>query len=184
MMIDKHAVQALPGSRRVQMRLDRQYNERWFEDDRALPCYRCFIGATRQADDPLLPWLERHFGAAADLTAVRPEADTASPTAATPPDDAWRADSAIAATSHEDAYAAVWDLIAIHAANQTRQAQLEPERRDTHVAELDAQRIDLFTHLDAVKRENVRLAALLREVEQSATFRLVSLLRRLWPASR
>ena len=37
MMIDKHAIQVLPGSRRPQMQLDRQYNERWFANDTPSP---------------------------------------------------------------------------------------------------------------------------------------------------
>jgi Methyltransferase domain len=156
MMIDKHAVQALPGSRRLQVRLDRQYNERWFAGDSSLPCYRYFIGATARGDDPLLPWLEQEMSAAAHPAQVRP------------PD-------------RIDGIETIWDLIALHAANQTRQAQLEPERRDDHVAELEALRAELFTHLDAVKRENARLAGLLRDVEHSPTYRVMAALKGLWP---
>jgi hypothetical protein len=159
MMIDKHAVQALPGSRPLQTKIDRQYNERWFAGDRALPCYRYFICATATADDPLLAWAEQTYGAAADPSHVWPSAKI-------------------------DGLDAIWDVITIHAANQTRQASLEPSRRDTHVSELEAARTDLYTHLDAVKRENDRLSQMLQDVERSPTFKLASTLRRWWPGAR
>jgi Methyltransferase domain len=159
MMIDKHAVQALPGSRRLHTRLDRQYNERWFDDDRARPCYRHFICATTRADDPLLAWLEQEYGAAADPARIAPPARI-------------------------EGVDAIWDLITVHAANQTRQTELEPERRDDQVAELEALRAELLTHLDAVKRENDRLARMLNEVQQSATYRLRAAVRRWWPGAR
>ena len=154
MMIDKHAVQALPGSRGLHTQLDRQYNERLFDDDRALPCYRYFIGATADADDPLLAWLDTAMHAAADPASV------------------WPSDPIAGAD-------AIWDVIALHAANQTRQSQLEPARRDEHVADLEALKADLYTHLDLVKKENARLSALLTDVERSPTYRVMAALRRL-----
>jgi len=158
MMIDKHAIQVLPGSRRAHMQLDRQYNERWFANDNALPSYRYFIGATARADDPLLPWLEQRFGAADDPARVWPE--------------------------RIEGLDAIWDYITVHAANQTRQTQLEPLRRDDHIAELEGVRDDLLKHLDAVKSENTRLDAMLRSIERSPAFRLAAAVRRIWPRAR
>ena len=158
MMIDKHAVQVMPGSRRLHMQLDRQYNERWFENDTALPCYRYFICATASADDPLLPWLERRFGAADNPARVWP--------------------------ARIEGLEAMWDYITVHAANQTRQTELEPLRRDDHVAELEAVRDDLLKHIDAVKAENTRLDAMLRRIERSPAFRLAAAVRRVWPRAR
>lgn len=159
MMIDKHAIQVLPGSRRSHMQLDRQYNERWFESDNALPSYRYFIGATARADDPLLSWLEQRFGAADDPARVWPAARI-------------------------EGLDAIWDYIAVHAANQTRQTQLEPLRRDDHVAELEGVRDDLQKHLEAMTAENARLDAMLRRIERSPAFRLAAAVRRLWPRAR
>jgi hypothetical protein len=159
MMIDKHAVQALPGSRRLQLQLDRQYNERWFAGDTARPCYRYFIGATKSGDDPLLPWFEQQMQAAADPARVWP-------------------------AERIDGLDTIWDLITVHAANQTRQTQLEPLRRDDHVADLETMRDALVVNLDALTNENARLGGLLRSIEQSATFRLKAALRRLWRPAR
>jgi hypothetical protein len=158
MMIDKHAIQVLPGSRRLHMQLDRQYNERWFNDDTALPCYRYFISATARADDPLLPWLEQRFGAADDPARVWP--------------------------ARIEGLDAIWDYITVHAANQTRQAELEPQRRDDHVAELEGIREDLQKSLDAVRDENTRLNIMLRGIERSPAFRLAAAVRRIWPRPR
>ena len=158
MMIDKHAIQVLPGSRRLHMQLDRQYNERWFNDDTALPSYRYFISATARADDPLLPWLEQRFGAADDPARVWP--------------------------ARIEGLDAIWDYITVHAANQTRQAELEPQRRDDHVAELEGIREDLQKSLDAVRDENTRLNIMLRGIERSPAFRLAAAVRRIWPRPR
>ena len=72
----------------------------------------------------------------------------------------------------------------MHAANQTRQTQLEPLRRDDHIAELEGVRDDLLKHLDAVKSENTRLDAMLRSIERSPAFRLAAAVRRIWPRAR
>ncbi len=157
MMVDKHAVQALSGSRGLQSRLDRRYNEEWFAQDHALPCYRYFLVAARRDDDPLLAAAEQHFGAVRDPRKAQPGIS-------------------------EDEAERVFNLLAIHAENQTLQAQLEPDRRDTHVAELEALRTELYKNLDAVKRENDRLVRLLRDVERSTPYRLMSALRRWLPS--
>jgi hypothetical protein len=79
---------------------------------------------------------------------------------------------------------AIWDYIAVHAANQTRQTQLETLRRDDHVAELEGVRDDLQKHLEAMTAENARLDAMLRRIERSPAFRLAAAVRRLWPRAR
>jgi SAM-dependent methyltransferase len=159
MMVDKHAVSALAGSRGLQSRLDRRYNETWFAHDRALPAYRYFLVASRQPDDPLLTAAEQRFDAARDLEAVWPSIENA---------EAER----------------MFGLLAIHAENQTLQAQLEPARRDTHVAELEALRIELYKNLDALQRENTRLVGMLRNIERSAPYRALAALRRWLPLGR
>jgi hypothetical protein len=159
MMIDKHAIQVLPGSRRVHMQLDRHYNERYFKDDTALPSYRYFICATKNADDPLLPWLEQRFGAANDPARVWPAARI-------------------------EGLEAIWDYIAVHAANQTRQSQLDPLLRGDQIAELEAVRDDLLKNFEAVKAENARLDAMLHRIERSPAFRLTAAIRRIWPRAR
>jgi hypothetical protein len=162
MMIDKHAVSALAGSRGLQSRLDRQYNDTWFAHDRALPVYRYFIVASRAADDPILTAAEQQFGAVRDPREVLP------PAAAAADDEAER----------------IFTLLAIHAENQTLQAQLEPDRRDTHVAELEALKTELYKNLDAMYRENTRLVAMLRDIERSVPHRVMTALRRWLPSGR
>ena len=49
MMIDKHALQAMAGSKRAQIALDRAFNESRFDADREPPCYRQFVVAARVA---------------------------------------------------------------------------------------------------------------------------------------
>jgi hypothetical protein len=159
MMIDKHAVSALAGSRGLQSRLDRAYNETWFAHDRALPAYRYFVVASRQAGDPLFAATEQRFDARRDLEDVWPSIA---------PGDADR----------------MFDLLAIHAQNQTLQAQLEPDRRDTHVAELEALRTELYKNMDALQRENARLIGMLRDIERSAPYRALAALRRWLPSGR
>jgi len=159
MMVDKHAVSALSGSRGLQSRLDRRYNETWFAKDRALPCYRYFLVAARGDDDPLLAAAEQQFGAARDPQQVWPS------------------------MSDEEAER-MFSLLAIHAENQTLQATLEPERRDTHVAELETLRTELYKNLDAVQRENDRLVRLLRDVERSTPYRMMAALKRWLPSGR
>jgi hypothetical protein len=160
MMIDKHAVSAIAGSRTLQSRLDRRYNETWFDQDRAAaPAYRHFILATREPQDPLLTAAEQQFSA------------VATPSQLPPPMAAADADR-------------LFDLLAIHAQNQTLQAELEPARRDTHVAELEALRAELYKNLDALTRENTRLVAMLRDIERSTPYRALAALKRLLPSGR
>jgi hypothetical protein len=160
MMIDKHAVSAIAGSRELQSRLDRRYNETWFAQDRdARPAYRHFVVAARDGSDPLLTAAEQRFTAVRDPRALLPAIGDA------------EADR-------------LFDLLAIHAQNQTLQAQLEPERRDTHVAELEALRAELYKNLDALTRENARLVGMLREIERSAPYRAMAALKRLLPSGR
>ena len=155
MMVDKHAVQALSGSRPLQTRLDREYNEHAFALDRTPPCYRHFIVAAQDPRDPVLDAAAARFGASTlEEWMGRPA----------PP---------------EGAVDAMFDLLAVHARNQELQVQLEPERRDAHVVDVEAHRQQAFVVLDAVKAENARLKALLHSVEQSPAFRLASWARRL-----
>jgi hypothetical protein len=159
MMIDKHAVSALSGSRGLQSRLDRHYNETWFAHDRALPAYRHFLVASKLADDPLLAAADERFDAVRDPRQVLPAIG-------------------------DDETERVFNLLAIHAENQTLQAQLEPDRRDTHLAELEALRTELYKNLDAINLENARLVAMLRDIERSAPYRVIAALRRLLPSRR
>ncbi|HEY8551731.1 MAG TPA: class I SAM-dependent methyltransferase [Vicinamibacterales bacterium] len=155
MMIDKHAVSALMGSRLVQTRLDRAYNHESFADDTAPPHYRTFVLATSSADDPVLGWAAERYGAM--------------------PVDAWLRQPA------EDPAVTARQLrmLEIHAANQTIQVRLEPERRTAHIRDVEAHRDQAFEVLRHLESENARLAALLRDVERSTTFRLASWARRL-----
>src|SRR6185369_11162540 len=77
-----------------------------------------------------------------------------------------------------------FELLAIHAQNQTLQAELEPSRRDTHVAELEALRTELYKNLDALTTENTRLVAMLRDIERSTPYRALTALKRLLPSGR
>jgi SAM-dependent methyltransferase len=153
MMLDKHAVLALPGGRALHGQLDRHYNEAWFESDRARPCYRHFLLATASPDDALLAWAERMYGAVTDPARLAPETTAA------------EADR-------------LFELLALHAENQSRQAAGEPIRREAHLAELEAQRAEQQRHYEAVKQENARLEQLLRDVERSTTYRVGAALRR------
>jgi hypothetical protein len=155
MMVDKHAVQAIAGSRPLQVRLDRAYNEQSFADDRARPCYRHFVVAVPRADDPVLAWASAQLGAA-------------------PVDELLQLPDAPA-----EAVDAMFDLLAVHARNQELQIRLEPERRDAHIVDVEAHRQQAFVVLAAVEAENARLGALLRSVEQSPAFKLASWMRRL-----
>ena len=159
MMIDKHAIQVLPGSRRLHMQLDRQYNERWFANDTALPCYRYFIGATARADDPLLPWLEQRFGAAEDPARVWPERAST---------DSRRSGITSPCTRRIRRGSRSWSRM----------------RRDDHIAELEGVRDDLLKHLGALRDENARLDTMLRSIERSPAFRLTAAIRRIWPRGR
>jgi SAM-dependent methyltransferase len=160
MMIDKHAVSAIAGSRALQSRLDRRYNETWFAHDRgAAPAYRHFIVAAKDEDDALLRGAETHFNAVRNPALLSPGPGEA---------EAERQ----------------FELLAIHAQNQTLQAELEPSRRDTHVAELEALRTELYKNLDALTTENTRLVAMLRDIERSTPYRALTALKRLLPSGR
>jgi SAM-dependent methyltransferase len=148
MMIDKHAVSALGGSRLVQAAMDRAFNETRFAGDREPPCYRHFVVATAMPDDPLLAHVETAYGAVKSAEmAARPATDPAA------------VDQALA-------------LLELHAANQRIQQRLEPRREATHVAEVEARRDHALASLDAVTREAARLERLLRDVERSPGYRI------------
>jgi hypothetical protein len=148
MMIDKHAVSALGGSRLVQAAMDRTFNETRFAIDRDPPCYRHFVVATAAPDDPLLAHVEAAYGAVTRAAiAARPAPDPA-------------------------AIASMFALLELHAANQRIQQRLEPRREATHVAEVEARRDHALASLDAVTREASRLERLLRDVERSPAFRV------------
>ncbi len=155
MMVDKHALQAIAGSKRVQIALDRAFNETRFAGDRDAPCYRHFVVAARAADDPVLAFVEAHYGA------VTPAAF-----AARPPLD-------------PDVVASTFALLETHAANQRTQARLEPERRHRQFADVDTHRTRVVAALEAMTAEAARLERLLREVERSPAFRVSHWVRRL-----
>lgn len=154
MMVDKHALAALTGSRRAHVRLDRQYNERHAAGDGAAPCYRHFLLATRDARDPLLAWAERRFNAA--------------------PIDDWLAVPPAGALLVEPQF----DLLAIHAGNQAVQVRAEPERRTDHIRDVELHRDQALAALASQQAEASRLEALLHEVERSPAFRVTALARR------
>jgi hypothetical protein len=155
MMIDKHAVQALSGSRPLQTRLDRAYNEQAFGLDRTPPCYRHFVIAAPQADEPVLAWASQHLGAAT-LAAIAARPGLAA-----------------------DATDALFDALAVHARNQELQVRLEPERREAHIVDVEAHRQQAFEALASLQTENARLNALLHAVERSPAFRVTAWARRL-----
>jgi hypothetical protein len=155
MMVDKHALQAVAGSKRAQIALDRAFNETRFAADREAPCYRTFVVATRTGDDPVLRFVEAHYGAAAPA-AVRGRA----------PLDPARVES-------------MFTLLGAHADNQRLQVRLEPDRRHRQFADVDAHRTRLAAALEAMTAEAARLEGLLRQVEGSPAFRVSRWLRRL-----
>jgi hypothetical protein len=156
MMLDKHAVAALPGGRPVHQQMDEHYNRRLFALDRELPCYRHFIVASRRADDEVLSCAADRFGA------------TASP--ATDVTD-------VAAGPHPFAF----DLAALHAVNQEIQARGEAMRRDTQLAELYEQHAEAQRCLQAKDAYIAKLEAMLRTVESSWSHRLGRAVRKVWP---
>lgn len=155
MMLDKHSLQAIAGSKRVQIALDRAFNEARFAVDREPPCYRHFVVATRAVDDPVLAFVESTYGAVPRAAFM-----------ARPP-----LDPAVAAS--------IFALLETHAANQRLQARLEPERRHRQFADVDTQRARVTAALEAVTSEVARLEGLLRDVERSSAYRVSSWLRRL-----
>ena len=155
MMLDKHSLQAIAGSKRVQIALDRAFNETRFATDREPPCYRHFVVATRSADDPLLPFVEATYGAVTRAAFVaRPPLDPA-------------------------VVASTFALLETHAANQRTQARLEPERRHRQFADMDAHRVRVVAALEAMTTEATRLEGLLRDVERSPAYRVATWVRRL-----
>ena len=154
MMIDKHALQAMAGSKRVQIALDRAFNETRFAGDREPPCYRHFVVATAAPDDPLLGFVEAGYGA---LTPA-----------------AWRARPA----PDPERIASTFALLETHAANQRLQVRLEPERQHRQLADVDAHRIRVVAALEAMTAEAARLEGLLRRVERSPAYRLSTWVRR------
>jgi hypothetical protein len=154
MMVDKHALQAIAGSKRAQVALDRAFNASRFAADREPPCYRHFVVATRSPGDPVLAFVESAYGA------VSPAAFRARPPL----------DPAIAE--------ATFALLETHAANQRLQARLEPERQHRQLADVDAHRARLAAALDAMTAEATRLKHLLRDVERSPAYRVSSWVRR------
>jgi methyltransferase family protein len=155
MMIDKHAVQALGGSKPVQAAIDRAFNETRFATDRQAPCYRHFLVATASPADPLLAWTEAAYGAAT------------------------RAGAAARAGEGEAGADQMFALLDAHADNQRVQVRLEPQRRTTQVAEAEWQTREALAALEAMTTEVARLERLLRDVERSPAFRLTSWARRL-----
>jgi hypothetical protein len=155
MMVDKHALQAVAGSKRAQIALDRAFNETRFAADHEPPCYRQFVVATRTADDPVLRFVEAHYGA------MTPAARRAQA-----PIDPGRAASTFA-------------LLDAHADNQRLNVRLEPDRRHRQFADVDAHRNRLVAALDAMTAEATRLEGLLRQVEGSPAYRVSRWIRRL-----
>jgi hypothetical protein len=155
MMIDKHALQAMAGSKRIQVALDREFNDVRFDADREPPCYRHFVVATATAGDAVLPFVESSYGA------VTPAAFAARPA----PDP--------------DRLASTFALLETHAANQRLQARLEPERQHRQLADVEAHRDRVVAALEAMTREAARLEGLLRQVERSPAHRIAAWMRRL-----
>jgi hypothetical protein len=155
MMVDKHALQAIAGSKRVQVALDRAFNETRFAADRGAPCYRHFVVAARAADDPVLAFVESAYGAVSRAAfAARPPLDPA-------------------------VVASTFALLEAHADNQRIQVRLEPERQHRQLADVDAHRQRVIAALDAMTSEVARLEGLLRDVERSSAYRVSNWMRRL-----
>ncbi len=155
MMIDKHALQAMPGSKRIQVALDREFNDLRFDADREPPWYRHFVVATTTAGDAVLPFVESSYGAVTPAAfAARPALDP-------------------------DRLASTFALLDTHAANQRLQARLEPERQHRQLADVEAHRDRVVAALEAMTREATRLEGLLRQVERSPAHRIAAWMRRL-----
>lgn len=155
MMLDKHAVAALPGGRAVHRQLDDHYNRTVFELDRELPCYRHFIVATRDAGDQIVAFARERFRGDGARRGVEDISSGTAPFA--------------------------FELAALHAANQHLQARGEALRRDAQVAEMYEQHAEAQRCLDAKDQHIAELEAVLRAVERSLSYRLARALRRVWP---
>jgi hypothetical protein len=155
MMIDRHALQAMAGSKRAQIALDRAFNESRFDVDREPPCYRQFVVAARSPDDPVLAFVESTYGAVPRAVhRARPPLDPA-------------------------AVASTFALLEAHGANQRIQARLEPERQHRQLADVDAHRTRVSAALDAMTAEAARLEGMLRQIERSPAYRVSKWARRL-----
>jgi hypothetical protein len=148
MMIDKHALVVLAGSRGVQTRLDRRYNLAEFATDTAPPWYRQFLVAARDPADPVLAWAEARFDARPAPAHVERAGGPA------------------------DLQPRALRWLELHAANQAEQIRLEPQRRTAQVQEAEQHRAEVLRLLEHAQGEQRRLEALLREVEQSTAYRL------------
>jgi hypothetical protein len=148
MMVDKHALQAVAGSKRAQVALDRAFNETRFAGDRVPPCYRHFVVAATRPDDPVLAFVEGAYGAL-------------------PP-----AAAGAGAGADPAVVEAGFALLETHAANQRLAVRLEPERRHRQLGDVDAQRARVTAALEAMTAEARRLEGLLRGVERSPAYRL------------
>ena len=155
MMIDKHAVAALPGGDAVHARLDARYNAHAFASDTDAPCYRHFIVAARDANDPVLAFVRRRFAGEIDD----------SPGPGLTPD-------AVSA-------AGLIDLATLHAENQHLLAVNEPLRRAGEIARLDAECAELRRHLDVRVRQVEELQDLVRSIEASPSHRVARAVKRL-----
>lgn len=151
MMLDKHAVAALPGGRPVHRRLDEHYNRSLFGVDHDPPCYRHFIIAARDARSPVLRLAADRFGL--------PEPAAGGMAAGSEP--------------------IIFELAAMHAANLDVQVKGETLRRETQIEELNHQLARVRECLDAETAYVGKLERLLRDVERSWTHRLGRTLRRL-----
>lgn len=158
MMLDKHAIGLLPGARPVHQQLDATYNRELFEQDRELPCYRHFIIATRDAGDPLQAFAAERFGAR-PFEALEP----------VPTSDA--------------AADRILTLAEQHARMQRVALAGEPLRRETQLAELATHARNLELGLEAKDAYIAELEQILRDVEQSLTFRVSRTVRRIIPGS-
>ena len=155
MMIDRHALQAMAGSKRAQIALDRAFNESRSDADREPPCYRQFVVAARSPDDPVLAFVESAYGAVSSAAhRARPPLDPA-------------------------VIASTFALLEAHGANQRIQARLEPERQHRQLADVDAHRARVSAALEAMTAEAKRLEGMLREIERSPAYRLSKWARRL-----
>ena len=155
MMIDKHAVAALPSSHAVHRLLDARYNEQAFATDTEAPCYRHFIVAAREADDPVLAFVRRRF--AGQMV------------------DPVRARNARGAADE----AVLLDLAALHADNQHLLAVNEPLRRAGEIARLDAECTELRRHIEVRVRQVAELEDLVHSIEGSPSYRIAHALKRL-----
>jgi hypothetical protein len=155
MMVDKHALQAMAGSKRVQVALDRAFNETRFAGDREAPCYRQFVVAARRSDDPVLAFVERAYGAITpDALRPQPEPDAAH-------------------------IGSIFALLEAHADNQRLAVAREPERQHRQLADVDARRAQATAALEAMTSEATRLERMLRDIERSPAFRVSQWMRRL-----